>query len=61
MSTRNEFISLDDCDAAVDNHMSDVLGNFLVVETSVDVKLHFYCVRNMVYLIDVGQICVFIV
>ena len=56
MSTLIECILLDNCDAAVDNHMSDVFGNLLVVETLVDVKLHFYFVRNMVYLINVGKI-----
>ena len=35
--TPRECILLDDCDAVVDNHMSDVFGNFLVIETSIDV------------------------
>ena len=61
MSTIIERLLLDKCDAVVENCISDVFGNLLVIEPSVDVKLHFYCVRNMVYLIDVGQICVFIV
>jgi len=40
MFTPFESTLLDDCDAAVDNHMSDVSGNILVVETFKYVKSH---------------------
>ena len=45
-TTLQECLPLDYCDAVIDNHMSDVFGNFLVVETLIDVKLHctFYTV-----------------
>ena len=41
MSTFIECLLLDDSDAAIDNHMSHIFGDFLVIESSIDVKLHF--------------------
>ena len=40
MFTPIESLLLDDSDAVIDNHMSDVFGNFLVIETSIQIKLH---------------------
>ena len=57
MSTPRESMTLDDCDAAIDYHTSNILGNLLVLETLVDVQLHFHCVHNvLVSLMDYGKL-----
>ncbi len=40
MITRTECLTLDDRDASIDNHMGDLIGDYLIIETSIDVKLY---------------------
>ena len=43
MDTIRKCILPDDCDVAIDNHMSNIPGNFLILklpETAINVKLH---------------------
>ena len=40
MMTETRRLFLDDCDAIVNYHMSDVLGDSLVIEIPIDVKFY---------------------
>ena len=38
--TQCEYLLPDDCDVVIHNYTSEVLGNYLVLEAAIEVKLH---------------------